>query len=70
LKNLIEQDHRAHQAGGQACDGLLFLRECVANPCRGYEVMHLRRSGQMRGVEKGDILGQVAFIARLFAGAA
>jgi hypothetical protein len=28
------------------------------------------RKGQMRGVEKGDILGQVAFIARLFGVAA
>jgi IS6 family transposase len=28
------------------------------------------RKGQIRGVEKGDILGQVAFIARLFGVAA
>jgi len=27
---------------------------------QGYEVMHMVRKGQMRGVEKGDILGQVA----------
>jgi transposase, IS6 family len=32
--------------------------------------MHMVRKGQMRGVEKGDILGQVAFIARLFGVAA
>jgi hypothetical protein len=28
------------------------------------------RKGQMRGVEKGDIMGQVAFIASLFGMAA
>jgi transposase, IS6 family len=28
--------------------------------------MHMVRKGQMRGVDKGDILGQVAFIASLF----
>jgi len=32
--------------------------------------MNMVRKGQMRGVEKGDILGQVAFIARLFGVAA
>jgi transposase, IS6 family len=42
----------------------------VANPCRGYEVMNMVRKGQMRGVEKGDILGQVACIADLFGVAA
>ena len=28
--------------------------------------MHMLRKGQMRGMEKGDILGQVAFISALF----
>jgi hypothetical protein len=32
--------------------------------------MHMIRKGQMRGLEKGDILGQVAFIARLLGVAA
>ena len=36
----------------------------------GYQVMHLIRKGQRRGVEKGDILGQVACLARLFGVAA
>ena len=31
LNNLIEQDHRAHQTFGQARDGLLFVRDCLAN---------------------------------------
>jgi transposase, IS6 family len=32
--------------------------------------MNMVRKGQMRGVEKGDILGQIAFIASLFGAAA
>jgi IS6 family transposase len=28
--------------------------------------MNMVRKGQMRGVEKGDILGQIALIAHLF----
>jgi transposase, IS6 family len=32
--------------------------------------MNMLRKGQLRGVEKGDIMGQVAFIARLFGMAA
>jgi hypothetical protein len=66
LNNLIEQDHRAHQTTGQARDGLLFVRDCVAHRCRGYEVMSMRRSGQIRGVEKRDSMKQVSFIASLF----
>ena len=32
--------------------------------------MNMVRKGQMRGVETGDILGQIAFIASLFGVAA
>ncbi len=32
--------------------------------------MHMMRKGQMQGVAKGDIGGQVTFIARLFGVAA
>ena len=35
-----------------------------------YEVMNMVRKGQMRGVEKEDIMGQIAFIASLFGVAA
>ncbi|TMC34644.1 MAG: IS6 family transposase, partial [Chloroflexi bacterium] len=40
------------------------------NTLQGYESMNMIRKGQMRGVEKGDITGQVAFIASLFGVAA
>jgi hypothetical protein len=59
---------------GQAQD--LRLRLCtergatVWRTLQGYEVMHMIRKGQMRGVEKGDSMGQVAFISSLFGVAA
>ena len=34
LNNLIEQDHRAHQTVGQARDGLLFIRDGIADSCQ------------------------------------
>jgi IS6 family transposase len=47
--------------------GLGFFSFATAwHTLQGYEVMNMGRKGQMRGVEKGDILGQVAFIASLF----
>jgi IS6 family transposase len=47
-----------------------FSLETAWRTLQGYEVMHMVRIGQMRGVEKGDILGQVAFIASIFGVAA
>ena len=47
-----------------------FSFETAWRTLQGYEVMHMIGKGQMRGVEKGDILGQVACIARLFGVAA
>jgi len=32
----------------------------------GYETMNMIRKGQVKGVEKGDILAQVRLIERLF----
>jgi IS6 family transposase len=37
---------------------------------QGYEVMHMIRKGQVRGVEKGAISDQITFIASLFGVAA
>jgi len=33
---------------------------------QGYEAINMIRKGQMHGVDKGDILSQVTFIAGLF----
>jgi IS6 family transposase len=47
-----------------------FSPETAWNTLQGDEVMHRIRKGQMRGVEKGDVMGQVAFISGLFGVAA
>ena len=69
LNNLIEQDHRFIKRLVKPGMGF-FSFESAWRTLHGYEVMHMVRKVQMCGVEKGDILGQVAFIARLFGVAA
>ena len=69
LNNLIEQDHRFIKRRVKPGMGF-FSFETAWRTLQGYEVMHMIRKGQMRGVEKGDILGQVAFIASIFGVAA
>jgi transposase, IS6 family len=69
LNNMVEQDHRFIKRRVKPGMGFFSL-ETAWRTLQGYEGMHMIRKGQMRGVEKGDILGQVAFIARLFGVAA
>jgi IS6 family transposase len=69
LNNLIEQDHRFIKRLVKPGLGF-FSFETAWHTLQGYEVMNMVRKGQIRGVEKGDILGQVAFIGSLFGVAA
>jgi transposase, IS6 family len=69
LNNLIEQDHRFIKRLVKPGMGFFSL-ETAGRTLQGYEVMHMIRKGQVRGVGKGDITGQVAFIASLFGVAA
>ncbi len=69
LNNLIEQDHRFIKRLVKPGMGF-FSFETAWRTLQGYEVMHMIRKGQMQGVNKGDIAGQVAFIATLFGVAA
>jgi transposase, IS6 family len=69
LNNIVEQDHRFIKR--RVKPGLGFFSfETAWRTLQGYEVMHMIRKGQMRGVEKGDSMGQVAFISGLFGVAA
>lgn len=65
LNNLVEQDHR-------------FLKKLV-NPSLGfksfytarrtiigYEIMNMIRKGQLKNVPKGEVRGQIYFIAQIF----
>jgi transposase, IS6 family len=66
---MVEQDHRFIKRLVKLGMGFFSL-ETAWRTLQGYEVMHMIRKGQMRGVEKGDILGQVVFIASIFGVAA
>ena len=33
---------------------------------KGYEAMNMIRKGQISGIEKGDVLGQICFINEIF----
>lgn len=65
LNNILEQDHRfvkkriAASLWFRSVDGAL-------NTIDGYESMNMIRKGQVRWLAKGDIVGQVTFIHRLF----
>ena len=65
LNNMVEQDHRFIKRLVKLGMGFFSL-ETAWRTLQGYEGMHMIRKGQMRGVEKGDVLGQVAFIASIF----
>ena len=69
LNNLVEQDHRFLKRLIKPGLGF-FSPETAWRTLQGYEIMHMIRKGQIRGVEKGDIIGLVACIDNLFLAAA
>ncbi len=62
---MVEQDHRFIKRRVKPGLGF-FSPETGWNTLQRYEVMNRVRKEQMRGVEKGDIMGQIAFISSLF----
>ena len=65
LNNTVEQDHR-------------FIKRCV-NPglgfgpfntarrtLKGYEAMNMICKGQVKGIEKADVMGQISFVNEIF----
>ena len=69
LNNLIEQDHRFIKRRTRPGLGF-FAFDTAQRTVSGYETMNMIRKGQVTGVDKGDILGQVRLIERLFGVAA
>ena len=65
LNNLIEQDHRFIKRLVKPGIGF-FSFETAWNTLQGYESIHMLRKGQMQRVEKGNIPGQIFFLASLF----
>ena len=65
LNNIVEQDHRFIKR--RVNPGLGFFSFNTARQTiGGYEAMNMARKGQVEGIGKGDIRGQVRFVADLF----
>jgi IS6 family transposase len=43
-----------------------FAFDTAQRTLSGYETMNMLRKGQVKGVDKGDVLAQMHFINRLF----
>ena len=65
LNNIIEQDHRFIKKRIVASQWFRSVPGAV-NTIQGYEAMHMIRKGQIRWLQKGDIVGQVRFVNRAF----
>ncbi len=69
LNNVIEQDHRFIKRLGKAGMGF-FSFQTAWRTLQGYEIMNMMRKGQVQGVDKGDTIGQIAWMAKVFGVAA
>ncbi len=69
LNNLVEQDRRFIKRLVKPAMGF-FSFQTAWRTIQGYEVMNMIRKGQIQGVVKEHITGQIAFVARLFGVAA
>ena len=65
LNNVLEQDHRFMKKRIAAS---LWFRsvDAALRTIQGYEAMNMIRKGQVSWLAKGDIVGQVRFIERVF----
>src|SRR6266568_2646546 len=62
LNNIVEQDHRFIKRLVKLGMGFFSL-ETAWRTLQGYEAMNMLRKGQICGIEKGDSMKQVIFIA-------
>ncbi|MEM6452391.1 MAG: IS6 family transposase [Cyanobacteria bacterium P01_D01_bin.105] len=65
LNNTIEQDHRflkRRVKSGLGFDSLNTAQLTI----KGYEAMNMIRKGQIQDTEKGDVMGQISFINKIF----
>jgi len=65
LNNIVEQDHRAIKRRVRASQGFRSF-DSAARTIQGIETVNMIRKGQVRWLEKDDIIGQIAFVAGLF----
>jgi transposase, IS6 family len=65
LNNFAEQDHRFIKRLAKPGMGF-FSWQTAWKTVQEYKVMNMIRKGRMKGVSKGDILGQMALVSSLF----
>jgi IS6 family transposase len=65
LNNILEQDHRFIKRRVNPGFGF-FSFNTARRTIRVYETMNIIRKGQIEGVGKGDIRGQIRFVSNLF----
>lgn len=65
LNNIVEQDHRFIKRRVKPGLGFYSFRTAWAT-LRGYETMNMITKGQIKGVEKGNMVGQVKFMQHVF----
>ena len=65
LNNIVEQDHRGIKSlvnPGMGFGSFNSARRTL----KGYEAMNMIRKGQIKNVDKGDVMGQISFINKIF----
>jgi transposase-like protein len=65
LNNVIEQDHRFIKRLTKPGMGF-FSFETTRRTLQGFEMMNMLRKGQLKGIAKGDVRGQVILVNKLF----
>ncbi len=65
LNNLIEQDHRFIKRLTKPGMGF-FSFETAWRTLQDFEIMNMIRKGQVQGVDKGDTVRQMAWVAKVF----
>lgn len=69
INNTVEQDHRFIKR--RVNPGLEFGSFNTARrTLRGYESMSMIRKGQIKNIDRGDVMGQISFINEIFGVAA
>ena len=69
LNNIVEQDHRGVKRLIKPRMGFGSFNT-ARRTIQGFESMNMIRKGQLKGVEKGDITGEISFINEIFGVAA
>ncbi len=65
MNNMVEQDHRFVKKRVVASQWFRSV-EGALNTIAGYEAMNIIRKGQIRGLPKTDVVGQMRFVERTF----